>query len=240
MRLPFTVDQFLDVFAAYNELLWPVAIVLWLASARMVLDYYRRRTNVTLSVRLLAVHWLWAGAVYHWVFFSSINTAAWLFGGLFVSEGLAFAWLGKTRERVESSTTSRARRVLALGLMTYALFYPALVLPGAHSYPRVPTFGLPCPTTILTAGFLIGAAPLPRVIAIIPVLWALVAGSAAFLLGVTADVMLLVAALALALDQLAAFRPSTARSGSSTVRTAPAIVATTSACMDRMFHGRRE
>jgi hypothetical protein len=208
MRLPFTVDQFLDVFGAYNASLWPVAVVLWLASAHMVLDYYRQRANVRLSLGLLAAQWLWAGAVYHWLFFSSINTAAWLFGGLFVVEGLAFAWLGKTAALAGISTASPARRILALGLMTYALLYPALVLLGAHSYPRVPTFGVPCPTTLLTAGFLIGAAPLPRAIAIIPVLWAVVAGTAAFLLGVSADVMLFVAAAAVALDQLAALRPS--------------------------------
>ncbi len=29
MKLPFTHDQFLDVFAAYNGALWPVAALLW-------------------------------------------------------------------------------------------------------------------------------------------------------------------------------------------------------------------
>src|SRR4029077_11640490 len=32
MRLPFTKDQFFDVFAAYNGALWPAVVALWLAS----------------------------------------------------------------------------------------------------------------------------------------------------------------------------------------------------------------
>jgi len=32
MRLPFTHDRFLDLFAAYNPALWPWAALLWLVS----------------------------------------------------------------------------------------------------------------------------------------------------------------------------------------------------------------
>ena len=32
MDLPFTREQFFDLFAAYNTSLWPVAVALWLAS----------------------------------------------------------------------------------------------------------------------------------------------------------------------------------------------------------------
>jgi hypothetical protein len=33
MQLPFTKEQFFDLFAAYNEALWPALIALWIASA---------------------------------------------------------------------------------------------------------------------------------------------------------------------------------------------------------------
>jgi len=56
------------------------------------------------------------------------------------------------------------------------------------------TFGVPCPTTLLTLGLLLIAEPSSWALAAIPIAWALVGGSAALLLGVKADLMLFVAA----------------------------------------------
>lgn len=36
MRLPFSSEAFLDVFARYNMTLWPAALVLWLAAAAVL------------------------------------------------------------------------------------------------------------------------------------------------------------------------------------------------------------
>jgi len=30
MKLPFTREQFFDLFVSYNEALWPVAVALWI------------------------------------------------------------------------------------------------------------------------------------------------------------------------------------------------------------------
>jgi len=45
MQLPFTHDQFLDVFAAYNRTLWPAAALLWIATAAAVVQWLRSRTG---------------------------------------------------------------------------------------------------------------------------------------------------------------------------------------------------
>jgi hypothetical protein len=59
---------------------------------------------------------------------------------------------------------------------------------------------VPCPTTLVTAGFLLAAVPaVPRRLAVIPVLWSIIGGSAALLLGVVPDLMLFVAGAALAM-----------------------------------------
>ena len=59
---------------------------------------------------------------------------------------------------------------------------------------RLPTFGLPCPTTIFTIGLLCFAVPpTPRSPLIVPLLWCLVGAQAAFLLGVQPDLGLIAA-----------------------------------------------
>ena len=36
MQLPFTLEQFLDVFEAYHRVMWPGAVILWLATAALL------------------------------------------------------------------------------------------------------------------------------------------------------------------------------------------------------------
>jgi len=62
------------------------------------------------------------------------------------------------------------------------------------SYPRAPSFGVPCPTTILTAGLLLLVSRQEaRRLAVIPVTWAAIGGSASFSLGIRADLALALA-----------------------------------------------
>jgi len=77
-------------------------------------------------------------------------------------------------------------------LVFYSLIgYPALAYALGHRYPPAPIFGLPCPTTIFAVGMLLWAAPpLPRVVLVVPVLWALL-GVQAVVLGVRQDAGLL-------------------------------------------------
>lgn len=199
--LPFTPDQFFDVFGAYNHLLWPFALGLWLyALIGFVLLARSRAGCGRFIATMLAVQWAWAGLSYHAVFFTSINPAAWLFAGSFVLQSALLLWFGVLRDRLQFSRWGSVRHVVAWMLLVYSLLYPLIVLVEGHTFPDAPTFGLPCPTTLLTVGFLFAAAPSwPRLVAVIPVLWAFVAGSAASLLGVRADLMLWVAGTALSL-----------------------------------------
>jgi hypothetical protein len=83
-------------------------------------------------------------------------------------------------------------------LVLYALLvYPLLGTLLGHRFRAVPTFGLPCPTTIFTIGILLfAAAPVPRSVFIVPVLWAAVASAAAFQFGALQDLGLLPAGFA--------------------------------------------
>jgi hypothetical protein len=200
MSLPFTRAQFFDVFAAYNASLWPFAIALWLLTVGAVVIVVRgNRGAARLVSLLLAIHWGWAAVAYHAAFFSKINPAAWLFSALFLVQAGLFVWFGVLRAFLRYSPGQSFRSYVAWALVGYSLLYPALVWAAGNVYPRLPTFGVPCPTTILTIGFLLAAdRPVPGVLAVIPILWALIGGSAAFLLGVPADVVMLAAGIWLA------------------------------------------
>ena len=198
MRIPFTQQQFLDVFGAYNSTAWPVVIALWLATLALGVRLVRgQERSVTLSA-LAAVHWAWSGLVYHALFFTDINPAAWLFAGAFLLEAFAFVWFGMVRRSLVFEWGRTARHAIAGVLFAYSLAYPFLVLASGHDVPRAPLFAVPCPTTLFTAALLLTAVrPAPVLIFVIPVIWATLAGTAAITLGVTPDLMLFVAAVCL-------------------------------------------
>jgi len=194
MQLPFARTEFFDVFGAYNAALWPAALLLWLASLVLVLAAARATEppHRALSA-LLAIHWGWSAVAYHAAFFTRINPAAWLFAALFLAQAAAFVWWGVVRDRLQFSTGRSARHILAGALVAYALAYPVINVAQGLGFPRVPTFGVPCPTTIFTVGLLLVARPLSWSLAVIPVAWSVIGGSAALLLGVRADLLLFVA-----------------------------------------------
>ena len=195
MQLPFTRAEFLDVFGAYNTALWPSVVILWLLTAGFAIPIVRgsRAHDRALSA-LLAIHWTWSAVAYHAAFFSSINPAAWVFAGLFLLEAALVASLGIFRTRLQFSAPHSVRHLLASVLVVYALAYPFIVQAEGLKFPRAPSFGVPCPTTIFTIGVLLTARSLPWSVTVIPILWAAIAGSSAFLLGVRSDLILFVAA----------------------------------------------
>jgi len=209
MTLPFTGDEFFDVLAAYNERLWPFVLMLWLVTAYAVVMLARARpVRPWFIPGLLAFHWAWSGLAYHAAFFSRINPAAWVFAGLFLLEAGLLVWYGVAQHRFQLSRGPIFQQVLSRGLVAYALLYPAIARAEGHAFPRLPIFGVPCPTTILTIGFLLAAdRSVPRLVAVVPLIWAFIGGSAAFLFGVRADLMLLAAGVALAANVIRPRRP---------------------------------
>lgn len=198
--MPFTADQFLDVFAAYNAALWPFAVTLWIVTVLTCGALISRSTNWTVVHRsLLAGHWIWAGTVYHALFFTTINPAAWLFAALFVAQGAMFIAL-RSPDLSFVDRPGPIRLVVSSVLIGYSLIYPFIVWADGFAYPRMPTFGVPCPTVLLTIGFLVASSTPSLVLAVIPLGWSLLGVSAVWLFGVRADAALPVAGIVLAAD----------------------------------------
>jgi hypothetical protein len=200
MQLPFTRDQFFELFAAYNGALWPALVALWTASvvASVLLFSSRRPPDRWISA-LLVAHWIWSALAYHVAFFTRINPAAWVFGALFFLQAALFFWWGVVQGRLSFAPWRNAWAPVAWVLVAYALVYPGINAVQHVSLSRIPAFGVPCPTTIFTAGMLVLATPRSWPLSIVPVMWSVIGGSAAHLLGVRADYALPIAGIALAI-----------------------------------------
>lgn len=198
MRPPFTPQEFFEVFGRYNEAVMPLQIALFLLalSAFGALMVRGRDCDRVISA-ILAVLWLWMGVVYHLVYFREINPAATAFGVVFIAAAAIFAWVGVVQRRLVFDCASRTRRIAGHALIVYALvIYPLLSAMLGRAFPEVPTFGLPCPTTIFTIGMLAFLSPpFPRYAFAVPVAWTLVGTQAAFLFGIYEDLGLLAAGL---------------------------------------------
>ena len=199
MSLPFTREQFFDAFGRYNDAVMPLQVGLFLLGlsafgAMMV----RRRDSDRVISAILAGLWVWMGVVYHFIYFREVNAAATLFAFMSLAGAAIFAWAGVLQGRLVFDNESRKRRIAGHALIAYALVvYPVLSAMLGREFPEVPTFGLPCPTTIFTIGMLAFlATPFPRYVFAIPIAWALVGTQAALLLGVYEDLGLLIAGLA--------------------------------------------
>lgn len=190
MLLPFTPDQFLEVFADYNRSVWPAQFVAYLLGVGMLVALLRPSGLSHQVVGAgLGLMWLWTGVAYHATFFARINPAAMAFAALFVLQGLLFTHAALLRCDLRFARGHGPRSWLGWALIVYsALVYPLVGVAG-HGYPAMPMFGItPCPVTLFTFGLLLVAqGPVPRRLLIIPFLWALVGGSAAFLLAVPQD-----------------------------------------------------
>ena len=88
--LPFAPGQFLTVFATYNEAIWPAQVGAYLLGcAALIFLRWRTTHGDSIITGIVAAMWLWTGLVYHVVFFSAINKAAYLFGTLSLSRAPA-------------------------------------------------------------------------------------------------------------------------------------------------------
>lgn len=194
--LPFTLDQFLAVFASYNRATWPAQIVAYGLGLVAVAALFRpgRAPDRVISA-ILGLMWAWTGILYHWVFFSPINTAAFAFGALFVAEGAALAYAGIANNKLRFVLRSNPPSFVGVAFIFYAaVAYPLFGMAAGHTWPSMPIFGVtPCPVAIFTFGLLLmTTGRFPHWLLVIPFLWSLIGGSAAILLDMPQDWPLLV------------------------------------------------
>jgi hypothetical protein len=199
MNIPFTTKEFFQVFEAYNLAIWPAQVAAYLLGIIAIWSVFSKSTlSDRLTSGILTAFWIWIGVFYHILHFAAINRAAYVFGLVFVVQGVLFFVDGVVYKKLSFRASRSFRFVAGACLVTYALVvYQLLGMAAGHHWPGIPVFGVaPCPTVIFTFGLLLWAAKrLPFWISVIPLLWALVGTTAAVSLGVPQDYGLAVAGI---------------------------------------------
>ena len=198
MKLPFTTEQFFNVIEKYNLTMFPFQLIfLLLGIVCLILLHTKLSAKDKLIGTYLGVLWIWIGVAYHLAFFTAINKAAFLFGGIFILQGLFILFSTFNKNRLTFTFTLQTKDYLGYFFILYGLIiYPILSYFAEGSFERTIVMGLPCPSTIFTFGFFIlSGNRFPRYLLIIPSLWAVIGLSAAFDIGVFQDVMILIAAI---------------------------------------------
>lgn len=196
--MPFTAEQFFEIFEKYNQFVFPIQALLILAASYTVLLINRQSgASGQIVSGVLAFLWLWAGIFYHLTFFTRINPAAYIFGVLFILQGALFFYQGVVKKRLHFRLENNFYGILGIIFITYALVvYPIISSALGRGFPFSPTFGVPCPTVIYTFGLLMWTdKKLPPYLLFIPFLWAGTSSLAALIFGVYEDFGLLSAVI---------------------------------------------
>lgn len=193
--IPFSPQQFHQVFADHNLAIWPAQIVALLVGAAAAFGALRGGRGWSRATAFaLALLWLFTGVVYHGLFFAAVNPAAPAFAAAFVLQAglLVRAGMGK---RLAFGAADPFRTAIGVMLAVYgAILHPAIGL-ALDGYPNAALFGVtPCSVTLFTLGLLLlGREPVPVWLLPVPLLWSLIGGSAAILIDVPQDWVLLAA-----------------------------------------------
>lgn len=188
------------LFERYNPAIWPAQLVAYaLGLTAVALAFGRMPWAGRAISAILAACWLWVGVVFLGVFGRELApVVAPAEGALVAAQGLLLLAVGVARPRLAYRVGTDVPSLAGGLLVAYALLiYPILGVLAGHGYPAAPLFGVaPCPTMIFTCGLLLWASPrVPKYPLVVPLVWAVLATTAAVAQGVLEDLALPVAAL---------------------------------------------
>jgi len=198
MKLPFSTEQFLNVIEKYNSNIFPFQLIILLMG---IVCLFLLHAKIDAKNKLIGIYlgvlWIWIGVVYHLAYFTVINKAAFLFGGIFILQGFFILFSTLVKNKLIFTFTLQTKDYLGYFFILYGLIiYPIISYLVEGSFASTIVIGLPCPSTIFTFGFFIlASSKFPNYLLIIPSLWAVVGLSAAINIGVFQDVIILIAAI---------------------------------------------
>jgi hypothetical protein len=147
MKIPFTPEQFFNLFREYNTTVFPMQVILNILALTVIYFAIKKKkfTDQFISYTL-GFLWLWTGIIYHFVFFSEINPAANVFAVFFIVQGLVFIYFGAIKKKINFTFRNNWIGATGLVFILYALIiYPIIGIILGHTYPDNPRSGYPVP-----------------------------------------------------------------------------------------------
>jgi hypothetical protein len=193
---PFTLREFLDMIASYNNAFWPMPLVAYaLGIIAVILTWLKSDYASKAATGILVLFWLWTGIVFNGLWFSELWSRVMLFTVLFVIQAILLAWTGILKP--DLSFRARADRYGLVGglVILYGMAgYPAIESLLGRGYPQALLLGMvPCPTIVFTLGMLLWSdRPTPRLVLVIPVFYAVVGGALVASQGIVEDLGMVV------------------------------------------------
>lgn len=189
------VGGFLEIFAEYNVAIWPMQVVAYLLGVVAIFLVIKKTgySNRVISA-ILAFYWLWVGILLCIVYWSRIYPGAYVYGILFIIQGVLFLAFGVIKPRISFGFKPNTYFILGLIIVLYAMIgYPIIGSLFGRVYPRSLSFGLvPCPTVVFTFGlFLWTDKKLPKCMLVIPFIFA-ITGVMAIFVNIPEDIGLVI------------------------------------------------
>lgn len=198
MKMPFTTEQFFNVFEKYNLAMFPAQVIIFsLALIALLLLHTKKSFKNKFIGLFLGLLWIWTGLAYQIAYFTGINKAAYGFGILFIMQGGLILFNLFVKERLVFTFQPQTKDYIGYFFILFGLIlYPVIGYLSGGSLVKTISLGLPCPSMVLTFGFLmLTTRDFPKYLLIIPSLWAIVGMSAAINFGVYQDYMMIIAAI---------------------------------------------
>ncbi len=186
--LLFSPEVYYSSLAYYNDAIWPAQIVAFFAGLLFFwLCYRRQRKKLGFAGLLLGLGWGWCGLVYHHQFYQGLNWMAFYYGWLFVVQALLLSGWGvwqlfKVCAPVSHPTQLDCAGLAVIGLALFALPFTGLV--DGPSLKGGLVLGLsPAPTLLATAGFALITPRAAWWLFILPILYAVIGITTAYVIG---------------------------------------------------------
>lgn len=197
--LPFSFESLFAFFGEYNRSVWPAAIISNLLGAVLLYTFYRKtETNQRLVFTVLALAWLWVGAVFYMTHLSMLFFAAPYFGGIFLLQGLILFRAGFFRRQIVFRDGRDYQGIFGYIFMVFALLmYPVADGLLGTGWPDVRFFGIaPEPTILFTLGALMLIRPrVPFYLLILPIIVSFVTLFSTWVLAILQDWLIPFAAI---------------------------------------------
>jgi len=198
--LPFSFESLFALIGEYNRSVLPAAIIANLLGAVLLYTFYRKtETKSHLVFIVLALAWLWVGAVFYMNHLAMLYFAAPYFGGIFLLQGLILLLTGYFRRQIVFSDGRDYKGILGYIFMVFALLlYPVADGLLGTGWPDIRFFGIaPEPTILFTLGALMLIRPrVPFYLLILPIIVSFVTLFSTWVLAILQDWLIPFAAIA--------------------------------------------